>query len=75
MREVNEQLADVWAELISEKMSKITERFEEETDPLKCQKLDGVLEGYADALTIFEMLEKGRLKKDWDRITKKEENK
>lgn len=64
-REVNEQLADVWAELINEKMSRLSGRLEDENDPMIRQKLDGLLEGYADALTIFDMLEKGRLQKDW----------
>lgn len=72
-RKVNEQLADVWAELINEKMSRLSDRMENETDSMICQKLDGLLEGYADALTIFEMLEKGRFKKDWDRLTTQKE--
>lgn len=72
-RKVNEQLADVWAELINEKMSRLSDRMENETDSMICQKLDGLLEGYADSLTIFEMLEKGRFKKDWDRLTTQKE--
>lgn len=68
-RKVNEQLADVWAELINEKMSRLSDRLENEDDPMICQKLDGLLEGYADALTIFDMLEKGRFQKDWNRLT------
>ena len=72
-RKVNEQLADVWAELINEKMSRLSDRLEDENDPMIRQKLDGLLEGYADALTIFEMLEKGRFKKDWDRLTTQKE--
>lgn len=72
-REINAQLADVWAELINKKMSRLSDRMENEDDPMICQKLDGLLEGYADSLTIFEMLEKGRFKKDWDRLTTQKE--
>lgn len=72
-REINAQLADVWAEMINEKMSRLSGRLEDENDPMIRQKLDGLLEGYADSLTIFEMLEKGWFKKDWDRLTTQKE--
>ena len=52
-REINAQLADVWAEMINEKMSRLSGRLEDENDPMIRQKLDGLLEGYADSLSLI----------------------
>lgn len=82
-REINEELVDVWATMISEKMEQLQkqqneilsktgfihdDKLEKELDNYRL--LEAKISAYANALALFSSLEDGKFREDYERIVK-----
>lgn len=52
-REINEEFADVWSEIISERVEVLKQKLMEETDEKKARYFDGYIDGMVETLTLF----------------------
>ena len=66
-REINEEFADVWSEIISERVEVLKQKLMEETDEKKARYIDGMVE----TLTLFSCLEQGRFQNKWEETLEK----
>lgn len=84
-REINDELANVWATLISEKMDELQKQknvAKEKMDYLYGDSLDkeikryclleAKISGLTESLTLFSSLEEGKFQKDYERIVNHE---
>lgn len=70
-REINEEFADVWSEIISERVEVLKQKLMEETDEKKARYLDGYIDGMVETLTLFSCLEQGRFQNKWEETLEK----
>lgn len=70
-REINEEFADVWAEIVSERMEIVKKKLEEEPDEKKALYFEGYIDGLVEPLTLFSCLEQGRFQNKWKETLKK----
>lgn len=52
-REINEEFADVWSEIVSERVEVLKQKLMEETDEKKARYFDGYIDGMVETLTLF----------------------
>lgn len=69
-REINEELINVWAMMISKKIDDINEKLTYTEDENEFRILITRRNAYADVWALLSSLEAGRFKKDYDRIVK-----
>ena len=50
-REINEEFADVWSEIVSERVEVLKQKLMEETDEKKARYFDGYIDGMVETLT------------------------
>lgn len=68
-RPISEELLDIWALMLYEKIDNISKLQENEEIPsVKYQRLDGYKSGYTEAMSLLTTLEQGRFQKDYDRL-------
>ena len=65
-REINEEFADVWSEIVSERLEVLKQKLNAETDEKKVRYFDGYIDGMVEALTLFSCLEQGRFQNKWE---------
>ena len=70
-REINEEFADVWAEIVSERMEIVKKKLEEEPDEKKALYFKGYIDGLVEPLTLFSCLEQGRFQRKWEETLEK----
>lgn len=70
-REINEEFADVWSEIVSERVEVLKQKLMEETDEKKALYFDGYIDGIVEALTLFSCLEQGRFQNKWEETLEK----
>lgn len=70
-REINEEFADVWSEIVSERMEIVKKKLEEEPDEKKAHYFDGYIDGMVETLTWFSCLEQGRFQRKWEETLEK----
>lgn len=70
-REINEEFADVWSEIISERVEVLKQKLMEETDKKKARYFDGYIDGMVETLTLFSCLEQGRFQNKWEETLEK----
>lgn len=70
-REINEEFADVWSEIISERVEVLKQKLNAETDEKKVRYFDGYIDGMVEALTLFSCLEQGRFQNKWEETLEK----
>ena len=70
-REINEEFADVWSEIVSERVEVLKQKLMEETDEKKACYFDGYIDGMVEALTLFSCLEQGRFQNKWEETLEK----
>lgn len=70
-REINEEFADVWSEIISERVEVLKQKLMEETDEKKARYFDGYIDGTVETLTLFSCLEQGRFQNKWEETLEK----
>lgn len=70
-REINEEFADVWSEIVSERVEVLKQKLNAETDEKKVRYFDGYIDGMVEALTLFSCLEQGRFQNKWEETLEK----
>ena len=71
-REINEDLIEVWSDIILEKMHKLQDRVcNLDYESLSYHKIRGMIDGYAEALTLLSCLRQGRFKNKYDETLRK----
>lgn len=70
-REINEEFADVWSEIVSERLEVLKQKLNAETDEKKVRYFDGYIDGMVEALTLFSCLEQGRFQNKWEETLEK----
>lgn len=70
-REINEEFADVWSEIVSERVEVLKQKLMEETDEKKARYFDGYIDGIVETLTLFSCLEQGRFQNKWEETLEK----
>lgn len=70
-REINEEFADVWSEIVSERVEVLKQKLMEETDEKKVRYFDGYIDGMVETLTLFSCLEQGRFQNKWEETLEK----
>lgn len=70
-REINEEFADVWSEIVSERLEVLKQKLNAETDEKKVRYFDGYIVGMVEALTLFSCLEQGRFQNKWEETLEK----
>lgn len=70
-REINEEFADVWSEIVSERVEVLKQKLMEETDEKKARYFDSYIDGIVEALTLFSCLEQGRFQNKWEETLEK----
>lgn len=71
MREINEELLDVWAEMLGEKINNTQEKLMCETDIDEIRRLNAYIHGLTESMALLSCLEHGRFKQKYDEITKR----
>ena len=84
-REINEELVNVWATLVSEKMNDLQKQQFLAQGRMQClhgeslnkemdnyRLLEAKISGLAESLALFSALEDGKFKKDYERIAKQQ---
>lgn len=69
-REINDELCDVWAMMMYERLDEAMEKKEKAEHIEESTRLDGYINGISMSLAIFAALEKGKLIKDYERLLK-----
>lgn len=69
-RQINEELVDVWAGMMSERIDQARERLAEPGSPTQSADLAGYVDGLTQAMALMSSLEKGGLEKDYERLRK-----
>ena len=70
-REINEEFADVWSEIVSERVETVKQKLEAEEDEKRARYFDGYIDGLTETLTLFSCLEQGRFQNKWEKTLKK----
>lgn len=69
-REINDELCDVWAMMMYERLDEAMEKKEKAEHIEESTRLDGYINGISMSLAIFAALEEGKLIKDYERLLK-----
>ena len=69
-RQINEELVDVWAGMMAEKVSRAREKLAGTRGCVQSAGLAGFVDGLTQAMALMSSLEKCRFEKDHERLRK-----